>query len=277
MASGRATLRSPRIRCRPACPSISTGVRVNRSIARSSAGSDTPSTAAACRRAPACRGCARSPVTWACPSCRSSRPTSCSRADGYLVSQVGLGTTVAPDPPRPVRRKTAPGEPPAADAGPDTVGSRRIAAGDQPLGPGPAAASLRITRATGRRGPHPPTRPLVVAASPPRPAADRCRPATGDDGRRPRSRLAALDAGHPFRPEPRRRPGRRPAHRDRRDPGRHRRRGAHLARPRPDLRGRRHLPGRPAGRAGRHGSPDRRPRCQRRGPATRVRRASGST
>ena len=32
-------------------------------------------------------------------------------ADGYLVSQVGLGTTVAADPPRPIRRTTAPGEP----------------------------------------------------------------------------------------------------------------------------------------------------------------------
>ena len=44
-------------------------------------------------------------------------------ADGYLVSQVGLGTTVAPDPPRPIPRTTVPGEPPAQTPGSVRCGS----------------------------------------------------------------------------------------------------------------------------------------------------------
>ena len=38
-------------------------------------------------------------------------------ADGYLVSQVGLGTMVAPDPPRPIQRMTVPASTTAAPGG----------------------------------------------------------------------------------------------------------------------------------------------------------------
>ena len=97
-------------------------------------------------------------------------------ADGYLVSQVGLGTMVAPDPPRPDpahdrARSTAP-----APTAPLATGQRRArcrppTAGcpDRPPRPTAGRASHRPT------GAHPPPRPLVVAPPPPRPAADRGR------------------------------------------------------------------------------------------------------
>ena len=75
-------------------------------------------------------------------------------ADGYLVSQVGLGTMVAPDPPRPIQRMTVP------------ASSRRPDARRRPPRPGrtrvparrPTAGSRTGRRVAPARASHRPTR-----------------------------------------------------------------------------------------------------------------------
>ena len=64
-------------------------------------------------------------------------------ADGYLVSQVGLGTMVAPDPPRPIQRVTVPASTsPDARRQPVATGQHHvIPAGRQQLGARATAAS----------------------------------------------------------------------------------------------------------------------------------------
>ena len=126
-------------------------------------------------------------------------------ADGYLVSQVGLGTTVAPDPPRPIRR---------IDACRAPGGRRRPAAGRGAAGPTPPAAPPIAGSRMGRRaGParanHRPTRARRRLARSwsrhlhrARLLTDAATPSPPRDGRRPGPRLAALDAGGPGRPEP---------------------------------------------------------------------------
>ena len=123
-------------------------------------------------------------------------------ADGYLVSQVGLGTMVAPDPPRPIQRVTVPLDDADARRQPLATGQHHVSLPvDQPLGAGAAAASdgrpdepsadVEVTRRLARSwSRHLHRARLLTEATAPTPP---------DPRRRPRARLAALDARDPGR------------------------------------------------------------------------------